>query len=83
MKHSPATFRKPLALLGIGLLVLSGCDTMTPEQRTAIYALAPAFAAVLVAFGWVTGEQAATITGAVTAILAVLVAFVHRPTKES
>lgn len=35
MKHSPATFRKPLALLGIGLLVLSGCDTMTPEQRGA------------------------------------------------
>lgn len=56
---------------------------MTPEQRTAIYALAPALSAVLVAFGWVTGEQAATITGAVAAILAVIVAFVHRPTKES
>ena len=56
---------------------------MTPEQRTAIYAAVPALATVLVAFGWVTGEQAATITGAVTAILAVIVAFLHRPTKES
>ena len=54
---------------------------MTPEQRTAIYAAVPALATVLVAFWTVTETQAATLTGAVSAILAVIVAFLHRPTK--
>ncbi len=34
MKPSPQTVRQSMALLGIGLL-LAGCDTMTPEQRSA------------------------------------------------
>ncbi len=54
---------------------------MSPEQRTAIYAVVPALAAVLVVFGVLTEDQAATVTAAVVAILGVLVAFFHRPTK--
>lgn len=54
---------------------------MTPEQRTAIYAVVPAIAAVLVVYGVVTEEQAASIVAAVLSVLAVLVAFYNRPTK--
>ena len=35
MKHSRQAVRPLMALLGIGLLLLSGCDTMTHEQRSA------------------------------------------------
>ena len=54
---------------------------MTPEQRTAIYATVPALAAVLVVFGVLDENQAATVAAAVLAILGVLVAFYNRPTK--
>ena len=52
---------------------------MTPEQRTAIYSLVPALSAVLVAAGVLTEQQAATVSGAVLAILGVLVAYTYRP----
>lgn len=54
---------------------------MTPEQRTAVYAVVPAVAAVLVTFGVLTEEQAPVVVAAVVAILGVVVAFVHRPTR--
>lgn len=54
---------------------------MTPEQRSAVYAAAPALGAVLVAFGLLTDEQASVIVAAVLNIVAVVVAFRHRPTK--
>jgi hypothetical protein len=54
---------------------------MTPEQRTAIYAVVPAIASVLVVFGVLDENQAATVVAAVVAILGVLVAFWNRPTK--
>lgn len=55
---------------------------MTAEQRTAIYAFATALAAVLVAFGIVTQDQAATMVAAVIALTGCVVAFVHRPTRR-
>lgn len=54
---------------------------MTATQRDAIYAAVPAIAAVLVTYGIIDENQAATIIAAVLAILAVLVAFVNRPGK--
>jgi len=55
---------------------------MTTEQRTAVYAVVPALAAVLVVFGVLTEDQAATVGAAALAIVGVLVAFWHRPTKD-
>lgn len=55
---------------------------MTPEQRTAVYALAPSLALLLVVFGVVTEEQGAAVGGAVLAILGCVVAFYNRPTKD-
>lgn len=43
--------------------------------RKGLYIIAPSLAAVLVAFGIWTNEQAAVVTGAVTAILSTLLAF--------
>lgn len=54
---------------------------MSPEQRTAVYALAPALALLLVVFGIVTEEQGAAVAGALLAVLGCVVAFAHRPTK--
>lgn len=54
---------------------------MTPEQRSAVYAAVPAISACLVVFGVLTEDQAATVAAAVLAIVGVLVAFAHRPTK--
>jgi len=54
---------------------------MTPEQRTAVYALAPSLALLLVVFGVVTEEQGAAVAGAILAILGCVVAFYNRPTK--
>lgn len=54
---------------------------MTPEQRSALYTLAAVVAPLLLAYGWATEEQAASIGAAVVAILGVFIAFAHRPTK--
>lgn len=43
--------------------------------RKGIYAVVPALSAVLVAFGVWTSDQAAVVTGAVTAILSTVLAF--------
>lgn len=52
---------------------------MTPRQRAAlrksVYLVVPALSAVLVTFGVWTNEQAAVVTGAVTAILSTALAF--------
>lgn len=43
--------------------------------RKGIYVVAPALSAVLVAFGVWTSDQAAVVTGAVTAILSTVLAY--------
>lgn len=54
---------------------------MTPEQRTALYTLAAVVAPLLLAYGIATEEQAGAIGAALVALVGVLVAFAHRPTK--
>lgn len=56
---------------------------MTPEQRSALYTLAAATAPLLVAVGLVTDEQVPLILAAVEATLGVIVAFLHRPTRQA
>ena len=55
---------------------------MTPAQRSAVYSATPVLASLLVVFGVVTEEQAATLAAAAVATLGVVVAFVHRPTRR-
>lgn len=54
---------------------------MTPERRSALYTLAAVVAPLLLAYGVATEEQAAAIGAALVAIVGVLVAYAHRPTK--
>jgi hypothetical protein len=54
---------------------------MTPEQRTSLYTLAAVVAPLLLAYGVATESQAAAIGAALVAIVGVIVAFAHRPTK--
>ena len=54
---------------------------MTPEQRTALYTAAAVVAPLLLAYGLASEDQAGAIGAAVVAIVGVLVAFRHRPTK--
>ena len=54
---------------------------MTPEQRTAVYAIAPIVSALLTAFGVVDENQALAVAGSITGILGLVVAFANRPTK--
>ena len=55
---------------------------MTPEQRTAIYTLGSAIAAVALVYGYVTEEQAAVWLAAFAALVGTVTAFVNRPTKD-
>lgn len=56
---------------------------MTPEQRTAIYAIAVALGPVLGAYGVVQQSQWAQILALVSTVLAAVTAFAHRPTKAA
>lgn len=54
---------------------------MTEQQRSTIYSLCTAIAAVVVVYGVATKEQAAAVVALVPALLATVTAFWHRPTK--
>ena len=54
---------------------------MTPEQRTAVYALAAAVGGLAIAYGFVTEEQAALWLAAFSGFVGTVTAFFNRPTK--
>lgn len=54
---------------------------MTEAQRSAIYTLASAIGALLLAYGVITEDQAAAIAAAVVSLIGTVTAFWNRPTK--